>query len=103
MSHNQITGQNNYIKVVNKYFYKYGRVKIFGNDSANQNSVYEEIESRLNLGNDCCRAFQNLLSSQLLPKSVKIKIYSANILPIILCGCETWALTLRKQIESENI
>jgi hypothetical protein len=40
---------------------------------------------------------QNLLSSTLLSKSVKIKIYRTIILPVVLCGCETWLLTLREE------
>ena len=40
---------------------------------------------------------QNLLSSGLLSKNIKIKIYSAVILPVVLCGCETWSLTLREE------
>ena len=37
---------------------------------------------------------QNLLSSRLLSKNLKIKIYRTIILPVILYGCETWLLTL---------
>ena len=38
-----------------------------------------------------------LLSSSLLPKSVKVKIYRTIILPVVLCGCETWSITLREE------
>ena len=37
---------------------------------------------------------QNLLSSRLLSKNLKIKIYRTIILPVVLYGCETWSLTL---------
>ena len=40
---------------------------------------------------------QNLLSSRLLSKSLKIKIYRTVILPVVLYGCETWSLTLREE------
>ena len=40
---------------------------------------------------------QNLLSSTLLSKTVKIKIYRTIILPIVLYGCETWSLTLKEE------
>jgi len=40
---------------------------------------------------------QNLLSSRLLSKNLKIKIYRTVILPIVLYGCETWSLTLREE------
>jgi hypothetical protein len=39
---------------------------------------------------------QNLLSSRLLSRNLKIKIYRTIILPI-LYGCETWSLTLREE------
>jgi hypothetical protein len=40
---------------------------------------------------------QNLLSSSLLSKTLKIKIYRTIILPVVLYGCETWSLTLREE------
>jgi hypothetical protein len=39
---------------------------------------------------------QNLLSSSLLSKSLKIKLYRTIILPVIY-ACETWSLTLREE------
>ena len=48
---------------------------------------------------------QNLLSSSLLSKNLKIKIFITIILPVVLYGCETWSLTLRKECRlrvSEN-
>ena len=40
---------------------------------------------------------QNLLSSRLLSKNLKIKVYGTIILPVVLYGCETWSLTLREE------
>ena len=40
---------------------------------------------------------QNLLSSSLLSKTLKIKIYRTIVLPVVLYGCETWLLTLREE------
>ena len=40
---------------------------------------------------------QNLLSSRLLSKNLKIKIYRTIILPVVLYGCETLSLTLREE------
>jgi hypothetical protein len=39
----------------------------------------------------------NLLSSRLLSKNTKIRIYETMILPVVLYGCETWSLTLREE------
>ena len=45
--------------------------------------------------NACYHSVQNILSSSLLSKNLKIKIYRTIILPVVLYGCETWSLTLR--------
>ena len=37
------------------------------------------------------------MSSRLLSKNLKIKIYRTIILPVVLHGCETWSLTLREK------
>ena len=46
---------------------------------------------------DAHYSVQNLLSSSLLCKKLKIKIYRTIILPVVLYGCETWSLTLREE------
>ena len=53
-------------------------------------------KSRLRSGNACYHSVQNLLSSRLLSKNVKTKIYRTIILPVVLYGCEAWSLTLRE-------
>ena len=68
--------------------------KYFGTIVTNQNSIPEEIKSRLRSGNACCHCH---LSSRLLSKNLKIKIYRTIILPIILYGCEIWSLILREE------
>ena len=62
-----------------------------------QNSVQEEIKSRLKSGNACYHSVQNVLTSSLLSKNLKIKTYITIILPVILYGCETWLLTLKEK------
>jgi hypothetical protein len=71
--------------------------KYLGTTLTNQNSVQAEIKSRLKLGSTCYYPVQNLLSSRLLPKNLKIKIYRNIILPVVLYGCEAWSLTLREE------
>ena len=63
----------------------------------NQNSIQKEIKSRLKLGNACYHSEQNLLSSSLLSKNLKINIYRTIILPVVLYECETWPVTLREE------
>jgi len=60
-----------------------------------QNSIKEEIKSRLKSGNAYCNSVQNCLSSSLLSKN--LNIYRNIILLVVLYGCETWSLTLRKE------
>ena len=71
--------------------------KYLGTTLTNKNSIQEGIKSRLKLGNACCHSVQNILSSSLLSKNLKTKIYRTIILPVVFYGCETWSLTLREE------
>jgi hypothetical protein len=46
-----------------------------------QNACYHSVK------NACYHSVQNLLSSSLLSKNTKIKIYRSTILLVVLCGC----------------
>ena len=61
-----------------------------------QNSIREEIKSRFSSGNARYHSVQSLLSSNLLTKNIKIKIYRTIIL-LVLYGCETWSCTLKEE------
>jgi len=58
--------------------------KYLGTTLTNKNSIQEEIKSRLKSGNACYHSVQNLLSSSLLSKNLKIKIYRT-IICLLLC------------------
>src|SRR5215813_4255879 len=73
------------------------KLKYLGVMLTDQNSIQEEIKSRLKLGNACYHLVQNLLASRLLSKTLKIETYRTIILPVVLYGCETWSLTLREE------
>jgi hypothetical protein len=90
-------GQNHCIKMANRSFKGVAKFKYLGTTLTDQNCMQEEIKSRLNSGNACYRSVQCLLSSRLLSRNVKVKIYKTIILPVVLYGCETWSLTLRVQ------
>jgi hypothetical protein len=51
----------------------------------------------LNSGKACYHSVQNLFLPVSYKKNLKIKIYKTVILQILLYGCETWSLTLRKE------
>ena len=70
--------------------------KYLGTNLTYQNSIQEENKSRLNSGNACYLLVQNILSSSVLSKNIKIKIYRSIILPVVLYGCETSSLTVRE-------
>jgi hypothetical protein len=59
--------------------------------------MHEEIKSRLTSGNAYYHSVQSLLSSCLLSRKVKVKIYKTIILPDVLHRCEAWSLTLREK------
>ena len=68
----------------------------------NQNSIQDEIKSRLKSGNTCYHSVKNLLSSSLLSKNIKIMIHRTIILPVVLYGCETTLREERRLRVSEN-
>jgi len=66
-------------------------MKIYSNVSAGPtlnipSSIQEEIKSRLKSGSACYHSVQNLLSSSLLSKNLKIKIYRNIIFPVFGMG-----------------
>jgi len=96
MSRDQNAGRSYNIKTDNSSFERVEQFTYLGTTLTNQNSIQEENKCRLKSGNACYQSVQNLLSSSLLSKNLKIKIYRTIILPVVLYGCETWSLTLRE-------
>jgi sorting nexin-29 len=97
MSRDQNAGQNHNIKLDDKSFERVEQYKYLGTTLTNRNSIHEEIKSRLKPGNAFYHSVQDLLSSSVLSKNTKIKIYRTIILPVVLYVCETWSLTLREE------
>jgi len=97
MSRDQNAGRIHSVRIDNSTFDRVEDFKYLGTNLTNQNSIAEEIKCRLKSGNACYHSVHNLLSSRLLSKNLKIKIYRTIILPVILYGCETWSLILREE------
>ncbi|KAJ4439060.1 hypothetical protein ANN_15016 [Periplaneta americana] len=73
------------------------KFKYLGATVTSINDTREEIKHKINMGNACYYSFEKLLSSSLLSKNLKVRIYKTVILPVVLYGCETWTLTLREE------
>jgi hypothetical protein len=72
VSQDQKAGQIQEIKIGNRSFENVSQFKYLGTKVTNQNFIQEEIKRRLNSGNACHHSVQNLLSSRLLSKNVKV-------------------------------
>jgi hypothetical protein len=96
LSRQQNVAQNRDVKIANTSLENVSQFKYLQTTVTNQNLIQEEIKRRLNFCNACYHPFQNLLSSQLLSKNLRIIIYKTILLNLVLYGCETWSLTLRE-------
>jgi hypothetical protein len=94
MSRDRNAGRGHGVKIDNSSIERVEEFKYLVATLTDQNSIQEEIKSRLRLGNACYHSVQNLLPSMLLSRNLKIKIYRTIILSIVLYGCETCSLTL---------
>jgi hypothetical protein len=97
MSRHRNSGQNQNIRIANESFENVAKFKYLGTTLTNRNDIHDEIKSRLNSGNFCYYSVQNLLSSRLISKHLKIKTHKTVILPVVLYGCETSSLTLGEE------
>jgi len=98
MSRDQNTGQKYKIKRGIESLVRVEQFRYLRTTVTNQNSIHDEINSRLKSEDASCYSVQYLLSSSLLSKNIKIKVYRTIILPVVLYGRETWALTLREPV-----
>ncbi|KAJ4428000.1 hypothetical protein ANN_24013 [Periplaneta americana] len=97
MSRDENIVRNGNIKIGNLSFEEVEKFKYLGATVTNINDTREEIKHRINMGNACYYSVEKLLSSSLLSKNLKVRLYKTVILPVVLYGCETWTLTLREE------
>jgi hypothetical protein len=89
LSCHQNAGQNQDIEIANRSFENVSQFNYLGTTVTNQNLIQEEIKRRLSSGNACYHSVQSLLSSRLLSKNLKMRIYKTNF----ACGFE-WVRNL---------
>ena len=86
MSRDQNAGPIHSVRIDNSTFERVEEFKYLGTTLTNKNFIAEEIKSRLRSGNACYHSVQNLLSSRLLSKNLKIKIYRTIICQLFCMG-----------------
>jgi hypothetical protein len=72
LSRHQNVGRNRDIRIANRSFENVSQFKYLRTTVTNQNLIREEIKRRLNSGNACYHSVQNLLTSRLLSKNLKL-------------------------------
>ena len=98
MTRDRNAGRSNDIEIDSSSFKRVEQFKYLGTTLTHHDTIQEEFKSRVNSGNACFYSVQNLLSSSMLSQDIiKVKIHRTIILPVVLCGCETWSLTLREE------
>jgi len=98
MSRDENAGRSHNKKNDNSSFERVEEFSYLRKTLTNENSIQEEIESRLKSVNACYHSVQNVKSSSLLSRNLNIKIYRTVILHLALYGCGTWSLTLREEL-----
>jgi hypothetical protein len=82
MPRSQKTGHEYSIKIANRSFEDAAKFKYLRTTLTDQNCMPEEINSRLNSGNACYHSVKSLLSSRLLSRNLKVKIYKTIIVQL---------------------
>ena len=75
MSRDRNAGRGHSAKIDNTSIERVEEFKYLGTTKTDKNSIKEEIKSRLKLENAFYHSMQNLLSSRLLSKNLKLKIH----------------------------
>jgi len=88
MYHDQNAGRSHSIKIDNSSFERVEEFIYLGTTLTDQNSIQEEIKSRLKSGNTCYHLVQNILSCSLLSKNLMIKIYRTVIFLLFCMGAK---------------
>ena len=74
--------------------------KCLGSTVNSDNSIEEEIQYRIKLGNKAYYTNQIFFKSRLVSKKLKLKLYWSTIRPTVTYACEAWVLkvTIKKKV-----
>ena len=78
--------------------FRYLRVTV-----TNTNDIRKQIKLRINVGNACYYSLEEILTSHLLSKKLKVNTDKTIILPVVLYACETWSLTSRDGAQVKDV
>jgi hypothetical protein len=85
----QNVGQNRDIQIGNRSFENVLEFKYLEITVTNQILIHKEIKKKPNSGNACYHSIQNLLSSRLSSKNLKMRICKTVSLFVVLYGCNS--------------
>ena len=87
------------LQINSMYLEQVQSYKYLGSTVNSDNSIEEEIQYRIKLGNKAYYANQFLFKTRLVSNKSKMKLYWSIIRPIVTHACETWVLkrTIKKQ------
>jgi len=82
LSQDQNARRSHQVNIYNSSCERVDQFKYFGTTVLDQNSIQQEVKSRLKTGNVCYHSMYNFLSSCLLSKSKNLKIQRNVIMPV---------------------
>jgi hypothetical protein len=89
--------KNHNVNVDKKSFERVEQLRYFGTILMNQNSIHEDIKSRLKSGNAGYNLVHNLFIFQFAIQWYKDEDIQNIILTVVWYGCVTWSVTLREE------
>ncbi|XP_037870365.1 uncharacterized protein LOC119629250 [Bombyx mori] len=96
-SYKNIRRKRENLVVGNTRFKGVAKFRYLGCTVTDTNDREDEIEIRIQNTLRCSAALHPALSSKLLSRFTKIRIYKTVVRPILLYGCEAWSLTQKEE------
>jgi len=85
------------LRIGNKTFEAVQSFQYLGNVIGNTNSNNKCIKERIMMGNKAYYANRQLVNSSLVSRSSKLQIYRTLVRPVVICGSESWTLTMEDE------